>query len=311
MSETKTCNVCNTEKPLSEFYFRKENNCYRPNCKKCKPLIGRKEIAERMAATTKICKDCNVEKPVSEYQKAGGGAWLQPYCKPCDAERKRKHTKENIEVVVAKKKEYYIENRAIIRKKESERYAANPNQMKEYQKWYAKEFPEKVKKLNDKRAERQRQIKKEWLIANKDIIEAQKIKKDAERLIRKRERRNAEQSKKTATDIGYRILKNLRARARFALKRDGAVKSDTTEALLGCTIPFFRTYFESLFTEGMSWEAFMAGEIHVDHKRPCSLYDLTKPEEQRACFNYKNLQPLWKLDNLSKGRKYQELQKAS
>jgi nucleoside-diphosphate-sugar epimerase len=32
--------------------------------------------------------------------------------------------------------------------------------------------------------------------------------------------------------------------------------------------------------------------------------DLTKKENQMIAFNYKNLQPLWALDNLKKGAKY-------
>ena len=38
-----------------------------------------------------------------------------------------------------------------------------------------------------------------------------------------------------------------------------------------------------------------------DHVRPCSLFDLTDLEEQKKCFNFKNLQPLWAEENLSKG----------
>lgn len=33
--ETKKCIVCGEEKPLSEFYFRKDNNKYRNDCKSC------------------------------------------------------------------------------------------------------------------------------------------------------------------------------------------------------------------------------------------------------------------------------------
>jgi hypothetical protein len=33
---------------------------------------------------------------------------------------------------------------------------------------------------------------------------------------------------------------------------------------------------------------------------PCISFDLTQPEQQLACFNYSNLQPLWAQDNWSK-----------
>ena len=106
---------------------------------------------------------------------------------------------------------------------------------------------------------------------------------------------------KTATDVNFKLLKNLRSRTRLALNSN--VKSESTEKLLGCTIPFFKEYFQSLFTADMSWQAFLSGDIHIDHIRPCMSYQLSLPEQQRLCFNYKNLQPLWAIDNLKKGAK--------
>ena len=35
-----------------------------------------------------------------------------------------------------------------------------------------------------------------------------------------------------------------------------------------------------------------------------AMFDLTKIEEQKKCFNYTNLQPLWAEQNLSKGSRY-------
>jgi len=45
------------------------------------------------------------------------------------------------------------------------------------------------------------------------------------------------------------------------------------------------------------------GKWHIDHIIPCARFDLRKPNEQKKCFNYKNLQPLWAFDNLSKNDK--------
>jgi len=39
----------------------------------------------------------------------------------------------------------------------------------------------------------------------------------------------------------------------------------------------------------------------------CCSFDLTQEEEQKKCFHYTNLQPLWASDNLSKGGKFEDL----
>ena len=43
---------------------------------------------------------------------------------------------------------------------------------------------------------------------------------------------------------------------------------------------------------------------YIDHIKPISKYNLTDPEDIKNAFNYKNLQPLWASDNLSKSNKY-------
>ena len=40
----------------------------------------------------------------------------------------------------------------------------------------------------------------------------------------------------------------------------------------------------------------------IDHIRALVLFDLTDPEQRRIAFHYTNLQPLWALDNVRKGR---------
>ncbi len=97
-----------------------------------------------------------------------------------------------------------------------------------------------------------------------------------------------------------RLKRSLRCRLFFALK--GKDKSQSTEALLGCSWIEARKHIESLFTEGMSWDNY--GAWHVDHVRPCASFDLSLDENQRLCFHYTNLQPLWAEDNLAKADNY-------
>jgi hypothetical protein len=97
-------------------------------------------------------------------------------------------------------------------------------------------------------------------------------------------------------DINFRLLYSLRHRLNMALK--GKNKSVSTIKLLGCSIDLFRLHLESKFTKRMSFNNY--GKWHIDHIKPCASFDLSKESEQRKCFHYTNLQPLWAYDNLSK-----------
>lgn len=101
-------------------------------------------------------------------------------------------------------------------------------------------------------------------------------------------------------DVIYRISGNLRTRIWWAVKNN---KLNSSIEYLGCDVGFYKKYLESLFTEGMSWDNY--GEWHIDHIRPISSFDLLEEEEMVECFNYKNTQPLWAFDNLSKGNRTQ------
>jgi hypothetical protein len=81
-------------------------------------------------------------------------------------------------------------------------------------------------------------------------------------------------------------------------------KHDKFLDLLGCSLGFAKLYLESLFKEGMSWDNYGYGndKWHIDHIIPCALFDFTDIEQQRRCFHYTNLQPLWQPENFKKGK---------
>jgi Zn ribbon nucleic-acid-binding protein/plasmid maintenance system antidote protein VapI len=104
------------------------------------------------------------------------------------------------------------------------------------------------------------------------------------------------------TDAEFKLLKTLRSRLGCAIKRQQSNKCDTTIELLGCSISFLKIFLESKFKEGMTWENH--GEWHIDHIKPCASFNLLDENEQKKCFHYTNLQPLWASENLRKGCKY-------
>ncbi|NDD52422.1 hypothetical protein EBZ39_00835 [bacterium] len=101
-----------------------------------------------------------------------------------------------------------------------------------------------------------------------------------------------------------KIKLRLRSRIIGALKSAGTRKNKKTTELLGCDIMTARKHIEAQFKEGMSWDNYANNTWHIDHIRPCASFDLTDPEQQKQCFHYTNLQPLWAWENDSKGSFY-------
>ena len=120
---------------------------------------------------------------------------------------------------------------------------------------------------------------------------------------RNNEKRNSARrknlQKRRDEDSQYRMKMALHVRLYDAVKRQKGVKSSKTLELLGCTVDQLQTFIGAEFEEGMTWENY--GEWHIDHMRPCASFNLEDPEEQKKCFHWTNLQPLWAADNFAKG----------
>ena len=88
-------------------------------------------------------------------------------------------------------------------------------------------------------------------------------------------------------------------------------KSDYILKLCGTTLAGVKKHLESLFKLGMTWGNYGWDGWHIDHIKPCAEFDLTDPAQQRICFHYTNLQPLWKDENFEKGANILSSQPAS
>jgi len=168
------------------------------------------------------------------------------------------------------RKQYFIEY-----------YKTHKNELKEYQQKYCQEH--KKKRSNTQKKYRQ----------NHEIeIKQYKENRKQETLQYYKEYKH----KRRQTDINYKLREYLRSRIWSAL--NGICKSKSTIKLVGCSIEQLKSHLENQFKNGMTWENY--GMWHVDHIRPCASFDLSKVNEQLKCFNYKNLQPLWAVDNREK-----------
>jgi len=171
-------------------------------------------------------------------------------------------------------KQHYLKYKEKIKNRTKKYYHTNKNKVKQYRLKSAK----RIKLYQQKY----------------DKIDYQKNK---QKIIKQ----NTEYARKRCKwDVGFKITRYLRNRVYYALK--GKNKSVSTMKLIGCNIDYLKQHLESQFKPGMSWSNY--GKWHIDHKIPCASFDLSKPEEQRKCFHYTNLQPLWAEENLIKGKKF-------
>ena len=112
---------------------------------------------------------------------------------------------------------------------------------------------------------------------------------------------NKYEKERKKIDPAFKLSKTLRSRLGSAIRNQSAKKRNTTFNLTSCSMNFLKGYLEGKFTEGMTWENH--GKWHIDHIVPCCSFNLEDAEEQKKCFHYTNLQPLWARDNLVKGGK--------
>lgn len=181
----------------------------------------------------------------------------------------------------------------------------NRERHRAYNRQYRKNNPDKIrayrKSYKDKNSDRIVELRKEDYAKNRDAILA----RNKRWYVRNRDsiviRQTARDRKRASTDPAFKYTKMLRNRIVEVLKRQNAIKFQPTKELIGCDREFLRKWIESKFTEGMTWENHGYRGWHIDHKKPCASFDLTDREQQRKCFHYSNLQPLWAKENQRKG----------
>jgi hypothetical protein len=239
----------------------------------------------------KKCRTCEIIKPLTDFSVAKENKdGFNNSCKKCRCEYAKKHNEKNKDRILKRRKELYkkpsqpenyikIENKICsVCFEEKPIYNFNKNNFKK-----DGHRPEckicQSKKAHEYRLNNSEKIKK-YRIDNNDKI-------------------NNYKNNKKKNDINYKITCNLRTRLWSAIKykyKNGSAIND-----LGCSINYFKIYIESKFEKGMSWDNWGRNTWHLDHIEPLSSFDLSKREEFLKAVNYKNIQPMWAKDNLSKG----------
>jgi len=247
--------------------------------------------------TKKVCRICNVELIVDKTWREHRVNRNDKICINCNRIEKREYDKQykikNKLKIKEKNKIYSEKTRAEKREYDRLYRLNNKEKSKQYQKQYYENNKEKIKS-KDKR----------YYQLNKEIID-QKHKiyrennKDKFKIYHKKTYQKEKERKKL--DTNFKITKLLRSRINKAVKRNQ--KSGSAVRDLGCSISEFKTYLESKFQEGMSWNNWSTEGWHLDHIIPLSSFDLTDREQFLKACHYTNLQPLWAKENITKGAK--------
>lgn len=177
-------------------------------------------------------------------------------------------------------------------------YHRHSRERLEYNRRYHKEHPE---------------VKRYYELKNKERLRSQRLARYAKNPERYREisrrwkRAHKESKNRTERDYksrnpSYKLKCILIAQIHRVLARKELERPNKLISLVGCDVPFFKRYIEQRFQDGMSWGNHGKGvrKWHLDHRIPCSRFNLSDPDQQRIAFHYSNIQPMWSHENQSK-----------
>lgn len=132
--------------------------------------------------------------------------------------------------------------------------------------------------------------------ANPDRVKAWNERYRARNADRFRQSQREYKRKRYRSDPEYRIVMQLRARLSKAVARGSGASA--VIANCGCTAAELIAKIESQFQEGMSWER--RSDWHIDHIYPLSAIDPADRRQVLAACNWRNLRPIWAVENFSK-----------
>jgi hypothetical protein len=104
-----------------------------------------------------------------------------------------------------------------------------------------------------------------------------------------------------------KVINKIRRVMKDSLRRTITNKSDTSCIVLGYTKEQLIQRLVSQFIDGMSWSNYgcKVGQWSVDHIKPISAFVKEEIDDPKIINALDNLCPMWHVDNMRKGNKYQ------
>ncbi len=274
--DTKECTACLKIIPIKLFDVEKSGYvrkiCHSCRLEQIKRARLEKQSKPKICTELKTCVRCNLIKKSSEFNKLSiSDDGLDKECRDCLKENRFRKKPENCIVLSAT-----LMCDKCLMTKPCTSFKSTARSKTGY-----------FKTCNDCRKP------KEWNKEKQKASEKKYVQNNPDKLRAKWKRKGDKISNKIRDRLNHRISD--------AFKSIRSYKSNTTTTYLGCSIEYLKKWFEFQFSDKINWKNY--GEWHIDHVLPCSSFDLSIVEEQYKCFNWKNLRPCLKEENLQKGDK--------
>ena len=118
----------------------------------------------------------------------------------------------------------------------------------------------------------------------------------------RKERRSILDKERRKTDINFKLVCNLRSRTSKAFKAHNVRKTNRTFNLLGCSQLFFKKWINHQLYGSMSLKNY-ASVWQNDHCLPIVSFNLLDENDMKKGFNWINLRPMYRTENISKSNK--------
>jgi hypothetical protein len=242
----------------------------------------------------RICGSCKESKPLNAnffYKNLKHKSGFDTSCKKCIIAKSKKYQSKKGEVFLAKRRLNRTGNAELkvfkLNPITNTKICSSCREEKNKDNFYL----DKETKMPSGKCFQCRQIIYQEKKKNLDFVEKEKVRL---RILRK---------KNNSTPHG-RIESRMANAIWYALKRNKQFKQWVD--LVGYTTQDLKNHIQNLFTEGMTWDLFLQGKIHIDHRIPKSWFNYTsyEDEEFKKCWALENLQPKWAEDNLRKNASY-------
>ena len=260
------------------------------NCKDCDQELQTKGLNPQKW----VCTTCRDKKHKIDMTRRNKEYWKNNQDKIQKYNLKHKEQRASYSKIYNKK--YYQENKESIKIQTNDWYYKNRDHILNWNREYQKTHP-----VKETTKERKHISNKLWRNKNNLLL------KKYGKLYNKNNRDKINQNKKERRmlDVEYKLLETCRNRLNHAINTSGNRKSQCTIKLIGCTTSKLKEHLEKLFLNGMNWDNHGYGydKWHIDHIIPCDSFDFSDPIQQKKCFHYTNLQPLWQVENLRKSNK--------